>query len=56
MMQLETAQTTEILYPIAFEETLADIPIFASDAKEINVAVQHAQKERAAQLDADAAP
>ena len=52
-MQLETAQTTEILYPVAFEETLADIPIFASDANEISGAVQHAQHERTAQLDAD---
>ena len=54
MMQLETNQATEILYPVAFEEALADIPIFASDATEINNAIQKAQKDRAAQIDADA--
>lgn len=53
-MQLETNQATEILYPVAFEEALADIPIFASDATEINDAIQRAQKDRAAQIDADA--
>lgn len=54
MMQLETNQATEVLYPVAFEEALADIPIFASDATEINGAIQKAQKDRAAQIDADA--
>ncbi|ERS97200.1 hypothetical protein HMPREF1624_06531 [Sporothrix schenckii ATCC 58251] len=54
MMQFETNQATEVLYPVAFEEALADIPIFASDATEINGAIQKAQKERAAQIDADA--
>ncbi len=53
-MKLETNQATEMLYPVAFEEALADIPIFASDAGEINEAVQKAQRERAAQLGADA--
>ena len=54
MMQLETSQATEILYPVAFEEALADIPIFASDAIEINGAIQKAQRNRAAQINADA--
>ncbi|CAK7271614.1 hypothetical protein SEPCBS57363_004712 [Sporothrix epigloea] len=52
MMQLETNQAAEVLYPVAFEEALADIPIFASDATDI--AIQKAQKDRAAQIDADA--
>ncbi|CAK7268766.1 hypothetical protein SEPCBS119000_003230 [Sporothrix epigloea] len=52
MMQLETSQAAEVLYPVAFEEALADIPIFASDATEI--AIQKAQKDRTAKMDADA--
>ncbi|OAA58564.1 WD40 repeat-like-containing domain protein [Niveomyces insectorum RCEF 264] len=54
-MHFEMAQATEILGPVALEEALADIPIFASDETKIQAATQKAQRERAAQLEATAA-